>query len=170
MAEADAYWAAPNNNIAFGKGNVRFYFRVAGVMLHGDEVLLHRADYEDFWSLPGGRVEMLERADEAIVRELQEELEVEARIERLLWVAENFFDFEGTKYHELGLYYLMVLPLDWALFGAEPFWRQEPSGIKILFCWFDLAELDGLRVNPAFLGRGLRSLPERVEHVVQVGS
>jgi ADP-ribose pyrophosphatase YjhB (NUDIX family) len=161
---------ATQANIAFGEGNVRFYFRVAAVILNGERLLLHRADYEDFWSLPGGRVEILERADETIVRELREELEVEARIERLLWVVENFFEFQGTSYHELGFYYLVSLPSDWGLFAEEePFWREEPSGIKILFRWFGLDELDGLRINPAFLGRGLRSLPETIQHVVQMG-
>ena len=37
-------------------------------------ILLHRADYEDFWSLPGGRVEMLEDSREALRREMLEEL------------------------------------------------------------------------------------------------
>jgi ADP-ribose pyrophosphatase YjhB (NUDIX family) len=47
---------------------------VAGVWLKDDHVLLQGAAGEDFWALPGGRVEIMERAEYALHRELREEL------------------------------------------------------------------------------------------------
>jgi len=41
-----------------------FNFRAAGIILDGDWVLLHRAEIDDFWAPPGGRVELGEAAAE----------------------------------------------------------------------------------------------------------
>src|SRR6266571_6701951 len=96
--------------ISFGQDGKRFNLRAAAVFVEDDRVLLHRAEYEDFWSLPGGRVEMLELAAEGLRREMREELGEEVSVGRLLWVAENSFAFQGVAYHEMGLYFLACHP------------------------------------------------------------
>ena len=48
--------------VSFGSEGRTFNFRAAAVIVHGGRVLLHRAEVEDFWSLPGVREEMLEAA------------------------------------------------------------------------------------------------------------
>jgi len=62
--------------IVFDVGSVRFNYRAVGVALHGGKVLLHRAEKDPFWALPGGRVELLEAAGDTLRREMQEELGV----------------------------------------------------------------------------------------------
>src|SRR3990172_2296851 len=63
--------AADNGHfmIVFDNEGARFNYRVAAVMLHGQRVLLHRFETEEFWCLPGGRVEMLEPAAVSLRRE-----------------------------------------------------------------------------------------------------
>ena len=80
--------------ISFIVDGVRFNFRAAAVIVDDGYVLLHRAAHEDFWSLPGGRVEAGEASAATVARELTEELgpACDARVGRLLWVVENFFD------------------------------------------------------------------------------
>jgi hypothetical protein len=41
--------------ISFDVDAGHFNYRVAGVCLHADYVLLQRAVADDFWALPGGR-------------------------------------------------------------------------------------------------------------------
>jgi 8-oxo-dGTP pyrophosphatase MutT (NUDIX family) len=60
--------------ITFARENVWFALRVAGVAIHDGHVLLHRAECDDFWALPGGRAELLEPAAESLIREMQEEV------------------------------------------------------------------------------------------------
>jgi len=43
--------------ITFERGDVRFNYRVVGIAFDADRVLLHRAERDDFWALPGGRGE-----------------------------------------------------------------------------------------------------------------
>src|SRR5215210_6368622 len=57
------------------------------ILPRGDKVLMSRRTIEPrrgYWTLPGGYVELGESAEEAAVREAQEEVGVEVRIERLL--------------------------------------------------------------------------------------
>ncbi|HZC17428.1 MAG TPA: NUDIX hydrolase [Caulobacteraceae bacterium] len=68
----------------------------AGVVcLRGGQVLLIRrgkAPRKGEWSIPGGRMEMGERAAEAALRELKEETGVEAELLGLIDVVDHFHD------------------------------------------------------------------------------
>lgn len=152
--------------ISFEKGKIKFSYRVAGIALDGDRVLLQRTEKDDFWFLPGGRVEWLESAQDALLREMQEELGVEAHVERLLWVVENFFEHDGQSHHELGLYFLISFPPDSLLYGkSEPFAGDE-EGLKIIFKWHPLDELEEITLYPVFLQKRLASMPQVTEHIV----
>jgi 8-oxo-dGTP pyrophosphatase MutT (NUDIX family) len=139
----------------------RFNFRVAGVAYAGGRVLLQRVAGIDFWFLPGGRVEMLESAQEALRREIREELGIEASIGRLLWVAENFFAMGGYQYHELGLYFAMDLPS--SVDHDEEFAAFDPSA-ELRMRWLPLDDLPEIR--PAFLRQVLHEPPASTTHIV----
>jgi ADP-ribose pyrophosphatase YjhB (NUDIX family) len=49
----------------------------------------------------GGAIEFGERAEDALRREMREELGVEIRDPRLLGVLENIFEIEGRRHHEI---------------------------------------------------------------------
>ena len=61
----------------------------------------------------------MEDAEKALAREMQEELGVDVCVDRLLWVVENFFNYQDNPYHELGLYFLMSIPKDAGLWGKR---------------------------------------------------
>ena len=127
--------------ITFDEGNLWFNYRVAGIILDNNRVLLEKAEgwagWEG-WSLPGGRGELLEPAEETLKREMREELGIEVMIIRLLWVVENFYtghDFHtGNEMscHELGLYFLVELPGDSRLTEMDEF-SGEDSSIRLVF-------------------------------------
>jgi ADP-ribose pyrophosphatase YjhB (NUDIX family) len=153
--------------VSFGSEGRTFNFRAAAVIVRDGRVLLHRADYEDFWSLPGGRVEMLEESREALRREMLEELGEEVEVGRLVWVGENFFEFQRADFHEMGMYFEVSLPAGSALVRrTEEWWAEEDDGVKICFRWFGLEEAPELPIVPGFLREGLGSLPAGTEHVV----
>lgn len=156
--------------ISFERDGARFNFRTAGVCVEDGWVLLHRAVRDDFWSLPGGRVEMGEESAVALDRELREELGVAAEIGRLLWVAENFFALDGVPFHELGLYYAFTLPPGSAWHDTT----RDHAGIeddleeplRLIFRWFPLSALADLPLYPVFLRTALRRLPAQTERIV----
>ena len=69
--------------ITFARGPLRFNYRVVGIAINDGRVLLHRAETDDFWALPGGRAELMEPASVTLQREMQEELGIEVQVLRL---------------------------------------------------------------------------------------
>lgn len=62
---------------------------VDGVIIEKGKILLVRRNIEPFkgyWTLPGGHVEYGERVEDAITREMKEELGVSVKIKRLVGV------------------------------------------------------------------------------------
>ena len=49
----------------------------------------------------------MKQQEKAILREIKEELEIDAKIVRPLWLNQGFFveDVTGEKYHELCIYF-----------------------------------------------------------------
>ncbi len=154
--------------IRFDQGKRRFNYRVVGVAIHDGSVLLHQAIDEPFWTLPGGRAEHGETAEQTIKREMSEELGTSVEVVRLLWLVENFFDYEGLNYHELALYFSIRFPPGSAPLNAEAFDAAD-AGIPLRFRWFSVErkQLASLPLLPTFLPEGLVNLPSSVVHVVQ---
>jgi ADP-ribose pyrophosphatase YjhB (NUDIX family) len=152
--------------IAFTQGKTRFSFRVAGVAIQDGCVLLHRFETDDFWALPGGHVELMETARDTLSREMKEEIGLDVTVGRLLWVVENFFDYQGKANHELGLHFSMTLPV-----SPEPMRHETFAGceerLRLIFRWFPLEELPEAPIYPGFLRSSLGALPETVQHIVQ---
>jgi len=137
----------------------RFNYRVGGVVMRGRQMLLHRDPADPFWTLPGGRVEFGEDSADAVRREWAEELAVEPTVKRLLWIAENFFDYRGERYHELLMLYELELPPETPFLGATASFAGYEEGVNLEFAWIDLAD-ETVVLRPTFLRDALVRLPE----------
>jgi ADP-ribose pyrophosphatase YjhB (NUDIX family) len=64
--------------------------RVAAIIVRDHQILLveHRKRGEQYWVLPGGRLQGLETLDAALRRELHEELRLDARVRELVILTE----------------------------------------------------------------------------------
>lgn len=153
--------------LVFKQGNCLFNYRAAGVILHNHHVLLHRAEHDEFWALPGGRVEAMETAQVALAREMHEELNTTVIVERLLYVVENFFIHQGEYFHEIGLYFLSHLPDASPLLQKPTFYGMEGESLKLIFEWVPLADISQRIVKPNFLSSVLMNRQfEGVQHIV----
>ena len=148
-----------------------FNYRVAGVAIRDDSVLLHQAEGESFWTLPSGRPEFGETAEQTLRREMLEETGIEVEVVRLLWFVENLFDYANKRYHEISGFFLMTLPSQCEyIVEAGPFDGEEPEAqVKLTFRWFPRRQdvLVNLPLLPSFLQAAIQALTESVEHVVQ---
>lgn len=153
--------------ITFDEGPVRFSNRVVGIALDRGRVLLHRTDDMNYWALPGGRAELMEPSPETLRREMREELDVDVRVDRLLWIAENFFTDGPRQYHEVGFYFLMHLPPDSPLRDQTRFYGHE-GHIPIFFEWQPIDSVENLMLYPTFLRTGLKDLPTSTVHIVHI--
>jgi ADP-ribose pyrophosphatase YjhB (NUDIX family) len=151
--------------IYFDLANARFKYRVAGVCLHDDHVLLQGATGADYWALPGGRIEIMEDTRTALHREMREELGCEVSVGRLLWVVENFFSLDAKDYHELAFLY-EIQPSDRTLLDRSWTSATTDGGICINFRWFPLSCIGETNLKPAFLKPVLRDPPQTPHHII----
>ena len=150
--------------IRFDEGNARFNFRSVAVVVHEGHVLLHKSVTDDFWALPGGRVEFFENSDATVKRELLEELGLESKIIRPLWYVENFFEHSEKQYHEVSNYFLVELLEPYSIEkGVEV--RGLEQDCHLIFKWFTFEELHSISFKPEILFSKMQNLPESVEFI-----
>ena len=86
----------------------KFKFRVCGILKVNDKYLTVKIQGNDFYCLPGGHVELGEDTDNAVLREMKEELGYGVKIVKLVSIIQNFFKTKDDKvFHELGYYYIV---------------------------------------------------------------
>ncbi len=77
-------------DISFGNENQKFNYRVCAVIISGEKILaMHDERSPDFY-LPDDRVKMGETAENAVLGEVQEELNIVPGIVRPLWLNQVF--------------------------------------------------------------------------------
>ena len=159
---------APLENfmLSFKHSKGRFSCRAVGVVIDRERLLIHRAEGDDFWALPGGRVEFGESASVALARELAEELDVAVEVGRLIWIAENFFTYQDMQHHEIGFYFQVSLPDGSPLQArSEPFTGYDDS-VLLTFEWYPIAGLEGVALYPTLLRKGVADMPEETQYIV----
>ena len=142
-----------------------FNYRVGGVFLNSGKILLHRSELDNFWSLPGGRCDLFENSQETILREMMEEIGVKVKIDRLLWIVENFFDYDSHKYHEIAFYYFLNFDKGSKYYIENSFNGLEDD-LKLEFKWFDINELTNLPIYPSFIKNKIKNISENIEHII----
>ena len=157
----------PPLDVSFRTEEGRFNYRVCGVMLHGDKLLVMRDERSPYYYLPGGRVQMNEPAEQAVVREIQEELGVQVAVGRPLWLSQSFFveDVSQERYHELCLYFLMDVS------KTDLMERDSFSGVekrhRHVFQWMPLDRVREEYLYPTFVKQRIFQLPEHLELVTE---
>ena len=156
-------------DVSFTAGREKFNYRVCAVILSGNKILAMHDERSPYYYLPGGRVQMGETAEHAVVREVEEELNIRARIIRPLWLNQGFFteDVDRLRYHEICLYFLMDVSGTDLLEKGERFTLYEgPHTHK--FEWLEFQRLQGEYFYPLFLKTEIFRLPDhltlRAEH------
>ena len=148
-------------DISYQEGGGTFNYRVCAVMVHEGKLLAMRDERSPYYYLPGGRVKLGETAEDAVLRELREELGIAAAIRRPLWLNQGFFteDVDQLRYHELCLYFLMDFAGTDLLARGQSFRRDE--GVHShQFTWLPFESLSDAYFYPIFLKKEIFHLPE----------
>lgn len=110
-----------------------------GVCVRDGKLLLCRAKGGSTTYLPGGHIEFGETGRQALVREIREELGVEARAGAFLGAVENSFIQHGKPHAEINLVYAVEI--------SEGELRSQEDWIE--FEWCDLGRLDSANLLPS---------------------
>lgn len=148
-------------DISFKNGNEKFNYRVCAVILHGGKILAMHDERSPYFYLPGGRVKLGETAEDAVIREVREELGITAKIDRPLWLNQGFFkeDVDGLQYHEICIYFLMDISDTDLLSKGEKFFLSEGKH-RHTFEWLQWEQLEDEYFYPIFIKKEIFHLPE----------
>ena len=147
-------------DISFKSGNAKFNYRVCAMMISDERILAMHDDRSPYYYLPGGRVAIGETAENAVIREVQEELDVTPKIVRPLWLNQAFFteDVDNLNYHELCIYFLMDITDTDLLTRGEKFTSNEGHRTHT-FEWLGFERLKDEYFYPLFLKKDIFNLP-----------
>ena len=147
-------------DISFKMENQKFNYRVCAVILAENKILAMNDERSPYFYLPGGRVMLGETAEQAVVREVQEELGVTPRIARALWLNQAFFtdEVDDIRYHELCIYFLMDISATNLLERGRAFTLTEGKHIHT-FEWLEFDRLKDEYFYPVFLKKEIYNLP-----------
>lgn len=139
----------------------KFNYRVCAVIINDGKVLAMKDNHADYYYLPGGRVQFNETAENALLRELKEELNVEAEIVRPLYFNQNFFNEDVLKvdYHEIGIYFLVDISKTDIMSRGESFYGVETVKNQ-RFEWIDFDRVKKEYLYPNFIKENIDKLPE----------
>lgn len=151
-------------DVIFSTDNGVFNYRVCAVIINENKILAMHDERSPYYYLPGGRVSLHETAESAVLREVKEELEIDAEIVRPLWVNEGFFveDVSQKKYHEICIYFLVDVSKTNLLTKGEKFVLHERHHTHE-FEWLELERLKSEYFYPIFLKEKIFELPDHLE-------
>ena len=131
----------------------RFKYRVSAFVHEGGRLLISRREGADYCYVPGGKVALGETSEEAMHRELREEIGHDLETGPLMVVLEEIYTRHGEFRHDLNFCYPAVVPegmdpeeltqqpeegheLEWVPFGELAAAGFRPTGFVA-----DLAEM-----------------------------
>lgn len=156
-----------HTDITYKTDEGHFYFRAVALILSDNKLLIARDEHAEYYYLPGGKVRLNESTQDAIRRELSEELNIQAEIGRLVWVTENFFleDVSRERYHEIAFYYMADISKT-DLFQRGTSFTMIEDGCPFYFEWVAVDQVKDLYIYPEFLKDRITQLPDTTEHII----
>jgi 8-oxo-dGTP pyrophosphatase MutT (NUDIX family) len=139
--------------------------RVGAVITKENKVLMTKNPRDDYYYSVGGRIKIGETSEQAVIREVYEELGVKLPVDRLGFINENYFygdigDGKERQIYEICFYYYMKTPADY-----EPRVNSVTNGgITETFEWipFDTDKT----IYPVFFKTELYEPCETVKHII----
>lgn len=130
------------------------------MIISDNRILAMHDERSPYFYLPGGRVVMGETAEQAVIREMQEELDITPKIIRPVWLNQAFFteDVDNLCYHELCIYFLMDVSGTDLLKKGDKFTKVEGKHTHV-FEWLAFNRLKDEYFYPLFLKKEIFNLP-----------
>lgn len=142
-----------------------FNHRVAAVIVHNNKLLAQKNVKTNEYYLPGGRINYGESSEEAIKREIREELGVTVIDYSSLWINECFFVDSGTRFHEVGIYYLVNLE-NTQFNNYEPVFELTEGSRVNTYEWLDIDSLDSIALYPLFVKTEIKNPDKTLKHII----
>ena len=138
--------------------DINFNCRAVAIIKYDDKILFQKQQKDKYWALPGGKIHILEKGEEAIKRELKEELGInEIKVQKCFSVSEYFFKYENNRYHQYIFSYIVNIPEKEWIFKQEEFLGIEKEK-NLIYKWITIENLKDNLIKPDFLASQLLNI------------
>ena len=156
-------------DIIFKTEEYVFSYRVAGILIYNDKILLQKIDDDTAYAIPGGHVNLGETNEEALIREFKEEINSDIKVNDLMWVGELFFPWGEKQCHQICIYYNISLnqntniPFDGVFYGKE---ELEEKSFELKFSWVNIKDIENIDLYPIQAQKYILEGMNKTEHFV----
>lgn len=119
----------------------KFELCVRGIVQKENKILVCKNKENDYYFFPGGHIEFGETAKQALIRELNEELNILVKKVSFIGMGENIFSQEDQKHHEINLVFEVLTDevedkskedhIDFFFFDKERFSKEKILPISL---------------------------------------
>ena len=140
-------------------------FRSVGVLIQDGKILVQRDRGGTEYALPGGHVQIGESSIDSLIREYKEETGAEIICDRLLWIEECFWEWNGQKTNTIALYYKINLAdRDSIPYGDE--FVSQKDNCNVLLGWIPVEKLTEINIYPSFIKEKILDIRSYPEHFI----
>lgn len=142
-----------------------FNHRVAAVIVNDNKILAQKNLKDNSYYLVGGRVSFGESTEEALIREVKEELEIDVKTYKPIWVNECFFTDNGTVFHEIGMYYLVDLS-NTDFYHYETVFSTDEGCKTNVYEWLDIDNIKNVVLYPMFIKDEIKNIDDEIKLII----
>ncbi|MCD7855375.1 MAG: NUDIX hydrolase [Clostridiales bacterium] len=139
-------------DLLFKNDEFVFSYRVTGLLIHNDEILLQKPEKDRGYSLPGGHAVCMEPSQKALIREFKEELNIDIVVNKLKAIGEIFFMWGSRPCHQINLYYsVKITDNTFNKLKSNKLFCLDEAGKEynnLTFHWHKIQELDKIVLYP----------------------
>ena len=138
--------------------NQVFGVRATALIVKDNQILLTKDDKNKYYTI-GGAIQVGEKTEDAVKREVREELGIEVEIKQLAFIVENQFCQDSVNFHNIEFHYL-VSPI------TEPPLKMKGDEKEQICEWLELDRLTDYDVVPDCLKQKLPIFSGELLHVI----
>lgn len=125
-----------------------FHGRTCGIIKQEDKFLIMRVDKTSYYHIPGGHIEIGEDSEQAVIREIKEEIGCDVQEASLFSIQENFWMRNAKKCHGIEFYYIIKPKQQLQMQDYERIENDKGEEKLLEFKWVTAEELKNTDLRP----------------------
>lgn len=128
---------------------MEFHGRSCGIIKQENKFLIMRVNQTSYFHIPGGHIEIGENSEQAIIREIKEEIGCDVQEANLFAIQENFWQRNNKKCHGIEFYYIIKPKCELEMKDYQRIEIDKGEEKLLDFKWVTPEELKDIDLRPS---------------------
>ena len=125
------------------------HVRTCGIIKQENKFLIMKVNKTSYYHIPGGHIEIGEDSEQAVIREIKEEIGCDVKEAKLFAIEENFWMRNNRKCHGIEFYYIIKPKQQLKMQDCEKIENDKGEEKLLNFKWVTLEELKDIDLRPS---------------------